>query len=664
MKKTVLNFGASINGKVNNFNLPAKKGLLAVFEAIANSIYAIKQKRNSSNGDFIGEVKIKIIRKESLFEGIEGEIDSFVVEDDGIGFNEDNMRSFLTFDSTYKERDGGKGNGRFSWLKAFENVKIESVWCEGERFFKREFNFSASNEEIVDNVTDSTLSKSYTSVSLEHIREIYASKLPSEIDEVSTRIINHFIVDLLNDKCPNIYLVDGDKLININNVFKNNYNHKDNKIDFMIDNYSFTLFNLKISDKAFGDNRLYYCANGRLVDERKLGDLIPNLNSAFYDEEKYWYLGVLTGVYLDRHVDVSRQSFNIEEEDDSLLNDLSKQRINKETIARIKDYLKDELDKIETKKEQRIETFINNNAPEYKTLLRYKKEEVSKIKPNASDAELEDNLSRIKRDFEKETKEECDTLVEKVGSKSISVEQYQSQFAEIIQKISDMNQSILAKYVTKRRLVLNLFKQGLKMKEDGKFEIESYMHELIYPMSQDSSSCPYDNHNLWLIDEKLSYSVYIASDIPFNQDRKEQRPDILILNNPVAMADSTNDGTEYSSVTLFELKRPGRDDYKPNDNPVDQLLDYVARIRKGEIKDANGRPIRVNGNTKYYLYIVADVTQSLIQILEKHSFNFFDSENAYAHNPNFKAYIEVMSYDRILRDAEKRNKVFFEKLGI
>ena len=107
------------------------------------------------------------------------------------------------------------------------------------------------------------------------------------------------------------------------------------------------------------------------------------------------------------------------------------------------------------------------------------------------------------------------------------------------------------------------------MKDNKKFELESYMHELIYPMGKDSTECLYDNHNLWLIDERLSYSVYIASDIPFNNNTKEKRPDILILNSPVAVADSKNDGSEYSSITLFELKRPGRDDYKLSENPVD-----------------------------------------------------------------------------------------------
>ena len=40
------------------------------------------------------------------------------------------FKSFLESDSTYKAKIGGKGVGRFSWLKAFEEVEIQSVYKE------------------------------------------------------------------------------------------------------------------------------------------------------------------------------------------------------------------------------------------------------------------------------------------------------------------------------------------------------------------------------------------------------------------------------------------------------------------------------------------------------------------------------------------------------
>ena len=46
--------------------------------------------------------------------------------DSGIGFTDANFDSFETVDSPYKAPHGGKGLGRFLWLKAFSRVEVES----------------------------------------------------------------------------------------------------------------------------------------------------------------------------------------------------------------------------------------------------------------------------------------------------------------------------------------------------------------------------------------------------------------------------------------------------------------------------------------------------------------------------------------------------------
>ena len=96
-------------------------------------------------------------------------------------------------------------------------------------------------------------------------------------------------------------------------------------------------------------------------------------------------------------------------------------------------------------------------------------------------------------------------------------------------------------------------------------------------MRSTSEETPYSAHNLWLIDEKLAYCDYITSDIPFNNDRKEIRTDLLVLDNPVAVSDEENNGAEYESIVIFELKRPMRNDYKDGDNPISQLSAYCPQ---------------------------------------------------------------------------------------
>ena len=41
-----------------------------------------------------------------------------------------------------------------------------------------------------------------------------------------------------------------------------------------------------------------------------------------------------------------------------------------------------------------------------------------------------------------------------------------------------------------------------------------------------------------------------------------------------------------------------------------------------------------------------------------------DKMGYYKYNDKMNAYIEILSYDKIINDAQKRNKILFDKLGI
>ena len=139
----------------------------------------------------------------------------------------------------------------------------------------------------------------------------------------------------------------------------------------------------------------------------------------------------------------------------------------------------------------------------------------------------------------------------------------------------------------------------------------------------------------------------------------------MILDSPVAVSDEENDGREYESIVLFELKRPMRDDYNGSSNPVNQLYEYVAQLRTNKKRDKDGRIIRVGQNTKFYLYAVCDITTTLEQILDFHDFaQTPDKLGYYKYNDKMNAYIEILSYDKIINDAKKRNRILFDKLGI
>jgi hypothetical protein len=98
---------------------------------------------------------------------------------------------------------------------------------------------------------------------------------------------------------------------------------------------------------------------------------------------------------------------------------------------------------------------------------------------------------------------------------------------------------------------------------------------------------------------------------------------------------------------------------------VDQLIRYVNDIRDGKYKTPVGRDISVGENTPFYGYVVCDLTPEVRSWLEREE-DFKplpDGQGYYNWKSNNNLYIEVISWDKMVKDAEQRNLVFFKKLG-
>jgi hypothetical protein len=141
----------NFKGRLKNTSLSATSGLLPVYEAVVNSIQSVDEAGLIGSG---GEITIRILR-----DGVQGclaldeapkrgplplgEIVGFDIEDNGTGFNVKNIESFRYLDSDYKASLGCKGVGRLLWLKAFDNVHIESSFRIDDNIYQRTFLFTA-----------------------------------------------------------------------------------------------------------------------------------------------------------------------------------------------------------------------------------------------------------------------------------------------------------------------------------------------------------------------------------------------------------------------------------------------------------------------------------------------------------------------------------------
>ena len=85
-----------LRGRVNNTKLAVSNPLLPLFEAIINSIHAIEE---TAEGKGSIDVFVERDKSQGLLESDQtsialGPIKNFVVQDDGIGFTDENYRSF------------------------------------------------------------------------------------------------------------------------------------------------------------------------------------------------------------------------------------------------------------------------------------------------------------------------------------------------------------------------------------------------------------------------------------------------------------------------------------------------------------------------------------------------------------------------------------------
>jgi hypothetical protein len=189
-------------GRIANMSLsPSPQNALApLFEAINNSIQAIEDKYGKDNLTK-GRIEIEVLRSDTE----EPKPRGFIVRDNGIGFNKHNLTSFLTADTRYKLARGGRGVGRFLWLKVFDTTHIESTFEDGKTLASMVFDFVLDDENQVRNVrSQAPQKKSGTTITLDPFLPEFASHCPSKASTIKAKIIGHFVSYFVNMHLPKI----------------------------------------------------------------------------------------------------------------------------------------------------------------------------------------------------------------------------------------------------------------------------------------------------------------------------------------------------------------------------------------------------------------------------------------------------------------------------
>ncbi|MEZ5017058.1 MAG: hypothetical protein R2800_08385 [Flavipsychrobacter sp.] len=659
-----------IAGKVKEKKLAYSHTLLPVYEAIINSIHAIEDGCSESKG----KIEIQLVRSKQqdidyINEDTLPPIVDFIIRDNGVGFTEKNYESFNYAHSTYKVDRGGKGIGRITWLRAFTKAEIVSVYNESDILKHRKFTFAPTRTGIENHKCEdlSNNPKRYTEVRLKGLKQDYQKWCNKQIEDIAIRIIEHcFSYFLDKDKCPTVVIKDGDKQVVVNDYF-NLYTKnavQNNKLE--LNNNSFDIRIVKLYSPKV-DNKIHYSANSREVFSEKISNLIPEIDSFILDNnnEPYSIAVYVSGNYLDDNVNEERTEIAFAKKESLFHNDVRLDELNNAVIDVVKKRFSDVIENLSEQRLEKVQKFVQSH-PRFRHLLKYRNNAIKKLPSTLTDNKLEIELFKLQQDLEIEVLTQAKDAISEMNE-SDNYESLKERFNGLYNKIIEVGNSKLAEYVIHRKLVLELLDTNLKKQGDGKYVTEDIIHKLIFPLKKVSDDISFEDHNLWVIDERLAFHKYLASDIPMNkieeiESKSKDRPDILIMNHPLAVTDNPH---PYSSIILVEFKRPMRDDYSDKENPISQINKYCREIISEKGVDKDGRPLSIKKDTPIYAYIVCDITPKLREFADSAGYTLLPDNNGYFHyNPNYKLYTEIISFDKLIGDSKKRNQILFEKLSI
>ena len=642
-----------------------------IIEVIVNSIDAI-----DSKGDKDGEIIISVGRsKQYEFDGSLPDVENIQILDNGIGFTDEHREAFDTLYTDQKLKQGGKGFGRFVCLKYFEDFL---VYKDGDNYFSRTFRMGKKKDIIVNEIVKPATST--TTGSMVSLSGIKHGKFPDKKLKTIARVIIEKILPYFISEdyvCPKIILteMDSDDSIELNDFVNNELSAVIKEID-LADNgfqlsgqnekYNFSVRVFKFYSPRNMRSKISLVAHKREVTESSIYNFIPEFIDEFYDEfsedenlknRNYIIKAYVFGEYLDDNVSFERGGFNFEKTNDIMFG-ISQSEIEKAAAEIARHSVGDEIKSRQEKKRACVFEYVYEQAPWHRDILQNL--DLSHVPYNPTEEEIEIRLQKEKYTQEISIKREINRILNEGN-----IDDLKANVGDMVKKISGTSKNDLVHYIALRRHVIDIFQRSLELNVDGSYSSEGIVHDIIFPRRSDSEKTTFDDHNLWIFDERLNFTQYVSSDIPLNGGTSD-RADLLVYNKRVTFR---GDNEPSNPVMVFEFKKPQRDDFvnpSSKEDPIQQIVRYVNKIRAGEFKTPEGREIRIADNTPFYGYVVCDLTSKVKKWLvdEKDFDPMPDNLGWYQWRKQINLYIEVLSWDKVLNDAKMRNKIFFHKLGI
>ena len=648
---------ANLVRRVENFSLastvPANT-MIPLFEAIYNSLQSVLDQFGQDKWVESGRISVTRLGKAPT---------SFVVEDNGEGLTERNFEAFQEYDSPRKKTIGGKGIGRLSWLKVFDGAEVDSVFEEGGRRYRRSFGFVLDGDSpfrnyVLVEVAGSTPRR--TTITLRNMRPSYEAHLPARQDTLVSRIVGHFLAYFVSDGVPDVIFTGDDGTVSIRQ-FVQHHSIQIGAEEFDDDGDQFRIEH-SLLERALADNRaehlVHLAAGDRIVRSNDVGNAIGLQTYVERGGKKYVYCSVVSGDALNTAVNTERTNFD--------LSAPKLERLNRKAIEAAQGVLGSDVQRV-INRQSAIVRAVVKKFPRYSYLVQ-DTEEFSRdhLPRSANKAEsVYQQLAVLDFRENRRVDRDVETLSKDTAALNEAVTE---QTKALIQKVTSQEMSALADYTAKRKIIIDLLEKRLGYLPDGTMRrhSEEAIRSLICPVRVTSHDIDMDQHNLWLIDDKLTYYNFWASDKKiktFITSDSDARPDIALFSGQTLF----NRNVDGQPIVIVEFKKPARNNYDYEENPILQIYDYIDELKGKKVFDKSGAIIDdIPDKAPFFCYVIADFTENLRKYMRATQINLPlpGGSGYYGFNPDYNAFVQVLNYRTIVRDARLRNEAFFRRLNI
>ena len=678
-------------------------------EMLSNSVdsYLIRKSRIPTAPPLLINVDVKIVSSD-LFGA------QFGVEirctDNGAGFGDDEVKAFVTKDSTYKDQlqisgiGKCKGAGRIQFFHHFDHLSINSFFERDGRVFQRVLQVDDSTREISENSFSVTTADGGEVKTVFTLRGRRQSAMTAEqkteqgsILEVFsasaiaahlyTSLLQRFIIlkKLIGDFRVEVSSTHGDA-VEIETINGKDLPEPIGNVEeiSLICTHSKELRHgpmLRVTRYSFSESQfpnfqheVALCANSAVV-QQITKRYLRNSNDRKRATAGNFELLLVESELLEEKVNQQRDGFDIPSscgESDSLTEDFSLDDV----VESLEDYVFQIITPGDFDKEVLVK------STEHRFGITRQMIEGTSIKIHYGDTEESITrrvLKKLQEDIVGDTsklfkmKDELLSLDPRTHDFRNKVSELSWKYASSIKKIDMTSMSQLVVRRSAMIEVLRMAVDGLlkcQAQETGRRnENERIIHNIFFPMGRDSTETT--DHDIWLLNEEYQYFEYIASDKPlksfkwsdtenvFESDIDESLEKLFAHNNKAHEAKRPDIAvfTREGAAIIIEFKAPdvGIQEHIPD---LAQYARLLAAKSHGRIK-------------KFYGYLVGCTLDPSRMMPGYTRFangkGYFRSDKLNNDETGVvygELYSEVLLYEHFIDRADIRLRVYKEKLRV